>query len=164
VEVTISTAILLIATIIMATVFTGAAISQLYTFENAFKQVSTANQQMFASSITIIGEAQQTSPTSIQVWVKNIGQTAFSLGGSGINASYWDVFLTFPNGTYTRFSYGTSQHNCWSAQILNGGGTGVWENGQTLLITIYTQQVDPGSYTVRITLPNGVSAEDKFSF
>jgi len=152
----------------MATVFTGAAISQLYTFENSFKQISTANEQILGSSITIIGEAQQTSPSSIQVWVKNIGQTSFSLSGSGSNTTYWDVFLTFPNGTYARFSYGTSENNCWSAQILNagatGGATGVWQNGETLLITIYTPDVVQGSYTVRVTLPNGVSAEDKFSF
>ena len=163
-EVTISTAILLIATIIMATVFTGAAITQLYTFENSFKQVSTENAAIFGSSIVIIGEAQQSSPNAIQVWVKNIGQTSFSLDGSGSNATYWDVFVTFPNGTYTRFSYGSSQNNCWSAQILNGGGTTVWENGETLLLTIYTPRIDPGSYTIRITLPNGVSTQDKFSF
>ena len=163
-EVTISTAILLIATIIMATVFTGAAITQLYTFQNSLKQVSNANAQIFGSSIVIIGEAQQVSPNSIQVWVKNIGQTSFPITGSGTNASNWDVFLTFPNGTYTRFSYSSSHNNCWDAQILNAGTTGLWANGDTVLITIYTSSIIPGSYTVSITLPNGVSTTDKFSF
>ena len=153
----------------MATVFTGAAITQLYTFENSLRQVSTANAQIFGSSIVIIGEAQQATPSSIQVWIKNIGQTSFVVSDSGINASYWDIFLTFPDGAYTRFSYcqPSSQDSCWTAQILNAGtaGTaGVWTNGETLLLTIYTPSVIPGSYTVSITLQNGVSATDKFSF
>ena len=163
-EVTISTAILLIATIIMATVFTGAAISQLYTFQNSLKQISEQNQQIFGTSITIISETQETSPNAILVWVKNIGTTSFTLSGSGSNATYWDVFITFPNGTYTRFNYGNGQNNCWNAQILNAHTTGLWEQGETLLLTIYTQRIDSGPYTVRLTLPNGVSTEQQFSF
>ena len=169
-EVTISTAILLIATIIMATVFTGAALTQLYSFQNSLKQVSSQNQEIFASSITIIGEAQNTTgtPHSIVIWAKNIGQTPFPMieSGSG-NASYWDLFITFPDGTYTRFSYNAvAQNGCWNGGILNSVGTaGVWQQGETLEIYAYSTKVpQPGSYSVRLTMPNGVSAQDTFSF
>lgn len=163
-EVTISTAILLIATIIMATVFTGAAITQLYTFQNSLKEISSQNQQVFGTSITIISETQEDSPNRILIWVKNVGVTSFALDGSGSNTTYWDLFITFPNGTYNRFSYSSGQYNCWNAQILNARTAGLWEQGETLLLTIYTERIDSGSYTVRLTLPNGVSTEEQFSF
>ena len=153
----------MIATIIMATVFTGAALSQLYSFQNSFKEVSIKNQEIFATSIVIIGETNASSPNRIVVWVKNTGQTPFALSGLGDNASYWDVFITFPNGTYQRFTYNpTAQYNCWSVQILNGAG-GVWQTGETIQLTIYTSSVPSGAYDVRLTLSNGVGAEDKFS-
>jgi len=162
VEVTISTAILLIATIIMATVFTGAALSQLYTFQNSLKEISQENQQAFGTNLVIIGEAQESSPSSILVWVKNVGQTSFSLDGT----NSWDVFLTFPNQSYIRFSYNTAQSDCWNAQLLNPSTPGIWQQGETVLITVYipSGQITSGSYSVRLTMPTGVSVQDQFSF
>jgi archaellum component FlaF (FlaF/FlaG flagellin family) len=165
VQVTISTAILLITTIIMASIFTGAALSQLYSFQNSFKEVSSRNQEIFASSISIIGETKSSSPNRIIIWVKNIGQTSFPLTGSTTNATYWDLFITFPNGTYERFTYDpTAQSNCWDVQILNDkGAVGVWEDGETIQLTIYTYTIPSGAYEIRLTLSNGVSNQDKFS-
>jgi archaellum component FlaG (FlaF/FlaG flagellin family) len=164
VNVTISTAILLITTIIAASIFTGAALTQLYSFQNTFKEVSSRNQQIFASSIVIIGETKNaSSPTSIIVWVKNIGRTSFPL----TDAAYWDLFIVFPDGTYQRFTYNnsTTQNNSWGVKILNDKGTiGVWENGETIQITAYTNSIASGSYEVRLTVSNGVTAQDKFSF
>jgi hypothetical protein len=155
----------MITTIIAATVFTGAALTQLYSFQNTFKEVGSRNQEIFASSITIIGETSVTSPNRMIVWAKNIGRTSFSLTGSTTDASYWDLFITFPNGTYQRFNYSaTGQDNCWNVQILNDKGTiGAWENGETIQITIYTNTIASGAYEVRLTLSNGVLAQDKFS-
>jgi hypothetical protein len=149
----------------MASVFAAAALSQLYTFQNAFKEVSLKNQDLFGSSVVIIGEAEASS-NQIIIWVKNTGKTSFGISGGALNASYWDLFLTFPNETYARFgecSQGSST-NCWSAQILNDQGTtGVWEEGETLQITVHTSIIPPGSYDVRLTLPTGVTCEDNFS-
>jgi len=166
VNVTISSAILLITTIIAASIFTGAALSQLYSFQNSLKEISSKNQEIFGSSIEIISEAKATSPNRILIWLKNIGQTSFSLDGGGYNTTYWDLFITFPNGSYTRFDYtNPCASNCWTAQILNDKGTvGLWEYGETLQITVYTSSIPSGSYGARIALPNGVTCEDKFSF
>ena len=57
-QVTISTALLMITTIIAASVFSAAALAQLYQFQNAMKDVSSRNEEVFSSSITIIGEAE----------------------------------------------------------------------------------------------------------
>lgn len=164
-NVTISSAILLITTIIAASIFTAAALQQLYAFQNAFKDVSIRNEEMFSSSVTIVGETMASSPNRIIVWVKNTGRTSFRLEGGTVNGTFWDLFITFPNATYKRFNYvyGCSS-DCWNGQILNDKGTiGLWEEGETLQVTVYTASVPAGSYEVRLALPNGVTCEDKFS-
>ena len=158
----------MIATIIAASVFTGAALSELYTFENTFKQVGSRNQAVFESSITIIGETQASSPNRILIWVKNTGTTSFLLTGSvnGTDQQFWDVFLTFPNNTYHRFPYSsTAQHDCFNVTILNAvGSSGFWSTGETVQLTIYTNAIPSGAYRVSLSLSNGVTAEDNFSF
>ena len=180
-QVVISTAILLIATIIAASVFTAAALSELYTFQNTFKEVGSKNQAFYESSITIIGETNATSlnhsPSEIIVWVKNTGATSFTIGGTDGDPQNWDVFITFPNGTYARFPFyqvSTSGScssgqggNCFNVWLLNtGGGTGTWEAGETIQVTIYAQQstLAPGQYQISLSLSNGVTAQDNFSF
>ncbi len=162
-NVSMSVAILTISTIIAASIFAGAAISQLYSFQNVLKEVGQSNQEMMSSSIQIIGESK--SSTYISVWVKNVGRSSFRLNEGTVNASYWDLFLTFPNGTFRRFPYSPSgSSQCWKAQIQNDmGTTGVWERGETIEMKIYTSSIPSGSYRVRLTLPNGISAEDTFS-
>jgi len=164
VEVTISEAILLIATIIAASIFAGAAISQLYSFQNTLSQVSSKDQQLLGSSVAIIGESEAAS-NQIYIWVKNTGQTSFGLNKGAQNATYWDLFLTFPNQSYVRFSYDPNcSYDCWSAQILNGNGAvGMWSQGETIQITLHTNSIPSGSYDVRLTLPNAITAEDSFS-
>jgi archaellum component FlaG (FlaF/FlaG flagellin family) len=159
VNVTISSAILMIATIIAASIFTAAALQQLYAFQNAFKDVSMRNQEMFSTSITVVGETRNAS--GIVIWVKNTGRTSFSLNGT-----FWDLFITFPSKTYQRFNYmsGCSDNNnCWDAQMLSDNGNGVWEEGETIVICVRTASVPAGSYEVRLALPNGVTCEDQFS-
>ena len=166
-NVTITSAILMITSIIMASIFTAAALQQLYAFQNAFKDVSIRNEEMFSSSITIIGEARNASSPNnpIVIWVKNTGRTSFQLRNGTADGTLWDLFITFPSGTYERFNYSsTCSNDCWKAQILNDKGTiGLWEQGETLQITVYATSVPAGSYQVRLALPNGVTCEDKFS-
>ncbi len=162
---TISLAIITISTIIAASIFAGAAISELYSFQNVFREVSQSNQEKMSSNIQIIGEAKPSSYSYIQVWVKNTGRSSFRLNGGSVNSSYWDVFLTFPNATIKRFTYSpTGSSNCWNAQIQNDmGTTGVWEQGETIEMKIYTSSIPSGSYQIRLALPNGIGAEDTFS-
>ena len=164
-NVTISSAILMIVTVIAASIFSAAALEQLYAFQNVFKDVSSRNEEMFSSSITIIGETKTSSPSSIIIWVKNTGRTSFRLQDATANATFWDLFMIFPNETYKRFDYVSAcSDDCWGAQILNDRGTiGLWEEGETLEISVYTASIPAGSYEVRLALPNGVTCDDKFS-
>lgn len=164
-NVTISTAILMITTVIAASIFTAAALGQLYAFQNAFKDVSSRNEEVFSSSITIIGETMTSSPSRIIIWVKNTGRTSFRLEGGTVNATFWDLFIVFPNETYKRFNYVSGcSDDCWNAEILNDKGTsGLWEQGETLEVSAYTASIPTGSYEVRVALPNGVTCQDRFS-
>ena len=165
VSVTIISAILLIVTVVAASIFSAAALQQLYAFQNAFKDVSSRNEEMFSSSITVIGETKTSSPSRIVIWVKNTGRTSFRLEGSSLNASSWDLFVVFPNETYRRYSYVSAcSSDCWNAQILDDKGTtGLWEESETLQIYVYVASIPTGSYEVRLTLSNGVTCEDTFS-
>lgn len=169
-QVVISTAILLIATIIAASVFTAAAISELYTFQNTFKEVGSKNQALYESSITIEGEAQASSPLRIVIWVKNIGTTSFQMSGSDSDPQYWDVFITFPSGNVTKFPYTAggceSPNECFDTVLLNGqAGSTMWETGETVQITICgLTSIPSGSYQVSLSLSNGATAQDNFSF
>jgi archaellum component FlaF (FlaF/FlaG flagellin family) len=165
VNVTISSAILLITTIIAASIFTAAALEQLYAFQNAFKDVGIRNEEILSSSITIIGETMKSSPNRIVIWAKNTGRTTFMLQGGDFNASFWDLFITFPNGTYTRFSYVSGGvTDCWDGTILSDKGTiGLWERGETLEISVYTTSIPVGSYEVRLALQNAVTCDEQFS-
>jgi hypothetical protein len=164
-DTTISVAILTIATVVAASIFAGVAIQQLYSFQNVFRDVSQTNQELMSSSVQIIGEAKSSSSSYISVWVKNIGRSSFRLNGGSLNASYWDVFLTFPDMTRTRFTYSaTGSSSCWNAQILNDMGIiGSWEKGETIEIRIYTPSIPSGSYTIQLNLPNGIGSQDTFS-
>jgi archaellum component FlaG (FlaF/FlaG flagellin family) len=173
VQVVISTAILLIATIIAASVFTAAALSELYTFQNTFKEVGSKNQAAYESSISIIGETNETKEGQIIVWVKNTGTTSFTMSGADGDPQYWDLFITFPNGAYTRFPYSSTtgcsagqDGNCFNVMLLNDvSGTGIWATGETIQLTITTSQtITAGSYQVSLSLSNGVTAQDTFSF
>ena len=168
-QVVVSTAILLIATIIAASVFTAAALSELYTFQNTFREVGSKNQAYYETSITIIGEAKGSASGEIDVWVKNTGTTSFTITASG-DPQYWDVFITFPGGTYTRFPYGSSctagGSPCFAVTLLNtGGGTATWETGDTVQLSIFTNvSLQSGAYQVSLSLSNGATAQDNFSF
>jgi archaellin len=191
VQVVVSTAILLIATIIAASVFTGAALSELYTFQNTFKQVGSKNQAFYETSITIIGEANVSAPSTggstnlneIEVWVKNTGTTSFQVSATG-DPQYWDVFLTFPNGTNTRYPYsstctvaqviGPPWNPCFNVVLMNGMSGSSWATGDTIQLTIITEygsannnvgcgRLPVGSYEVSLSLSNGANAQDSFS-
>lgn len=162
-NVSISVAILTISTIIAASIFAGAAMSEMYSFQNVMKEVGQSNKDVLSSSVKIIDQSKSSS--FLSVWVKNTGQTSFRLDEQIASASYWDVFLKFPNGTLKRFTYNpTGSSECWNGQILNDMGTiGLWEKGETIEIKIFTASIPNGSYKVRLALPNGVGDETTFS-
>lgn len=108
------------------------------------------------TDIEIIAVAANSSGTSIDAWVKNVGVAPIM----GLSAS--DVFVVTPGVRYDSMLYAASGDNTWTE--LPAGTS--WNRGQTLHMAITLPAGDPlitGNHTIRVSTPNGILAERVFS-
>lgn len=144
--------ILIIASIIVATAMAGIIMSQVGTFESTFTATSESQKNEMLTKIKVIYAVRNAtaSPPVLEVWVKNIGIDPITAPTS------MDVYYG-PVGSAQRVPYSAS------------GGEDTWEfyslpttiqKMDTVQIRISDTQLTTGeTYTVRITAPNGVSAD-----
>lgn len=98
-----------------------------------------------------------TAGNSVDAWVKNIGTSRIL----GIANS--DIFFG-EYGNISRISYGTngSPLPYWSYDL--EGDYTIWEQTATNAITIHlSDSLDPGVYSFKMVLPNGIFDETSFS-
>jgi archaellum component FlaF (FlaF/FlaG flagellin family) len=165
-HVMVSSAIILIAVVVATTIFVGAGFSQVEEIRAAFNANVRGYRQQLLSDIEIVNVARDPSNPTLYLWVKNTGPVSVRLtGASSYNASYWDLFLTYPDGTVVNPTYSTSgSTNTWSATIVNDRPeTGRWERGETVQITVNLSTLPTGTYTVKLALPTGASDEETFT-
>ncbi len=106
------------------------------------------------SQIEIINVCNNTS--AVQLWVKNVGTSRITT----IENS--DVFISFQGGI-SRIAYGSvgSPLPYWNYQ-LQGSNT-IWGQTVTNEITInLASPLAPGTYQVKVVIPNGISDETTF--
>ena len=144
--------ILIIASIIVATAMAGIIMSQVGTFESTFTATSESQKNELLTKIKVIYAVRNAtaSPPILEVWVKNIGIDPITAPTS------MDVYYG-PVGSAQRVPYSAS------------GGEDTWkyktipttiQKMDTVQIRISDTQLTTGqTYTVRITAPNGVSAD-----
>jgi len=152
----ISVSIITIASVVCATML----ISVLYpAMDRASSSVTLTAEAMgdqIRTDIEIIEKANNTGNTECYIWVKNTGSSTIDKLDSTI-----DLFF---GGTsdFTRMTYADAPG--W---IYNECGVedGRWVPKETLKITITdTDKISTGNCYVKISLYNGESAEDVFSF
>jgi archaellum component FlaF (FlaF/FlaG flagellin family) len=107
------------------------------------------------SQIEIIQATGSTSSDTVYIWAKNIGTSRID----AIEQS--DLFLG-PEGEADRIAYGgEAPLPSWTYSIENGTE---WGTGSTIKITvIFTDNLSPGTYTLKLVIPNGIQAEYYFS-
>ena len=150
----ISTAIIVIAGVLMASIFAIAVISQVGAIDSTFKSLSRNALDKMKTSIDIV--YLTVNDTYFVVYVKNTGQRSIS-----INELY-STDIYFGNGTKVKlYTYGTSGLNIWNYTETISDNT--WGTGETLIIRIYNSTSIEGPYYIKIVLPNGVSDEDTFT-
>ena len=150
----VSEAILVIASIVLATAISGVVMSQLGIFQGAFT-ASVQNQKDIALTMIKTIYATNSSSTKINVWVKNIGvnditnptlvDVYFGKIGSLQNIPYSTVGPT-PNWNYTSPLTSWQAKNTVQINIFYGG---ILQKNTT--------------YMVRIATPNGVNDDYIFS-
>ena len=108
------------------------------------------------TSIEIIAVTSDSAGTTIDAWVKNVGATPIL----GLKKS--DVFIITPGIRFDAMTHAPSGDNSWTEQPPNSP----WNRGDTLHLGITLPAGSPlttGDHTLRVSTPNGVTAEKFFS-
>ena len=150
----VSTAIVAIAGIVMASIFAVALLSQVGVIDSTFRGVSQNAINKMKTSIDIVYLTLNGS--YFVVYVKNTGQRSISVD----EIELIDVY--FGNDSMQLYVYNTTGLGIWNYTEVSPDNT--WSVGETLIIRIYNETAIEGpTYYVKIVLPNGVSDEDTYT-
>jgi archaeal flagellar protein FlaG len=157
----ISTALLMIATVVAAVALINAVFPSIYGMSGSIQAVTNNVNDRMKTEIQFIYETPDSSGNSLAAWVKNTGQTQMTPGE--LNDS--DLFISDADGVMQLASLNSSTAPCWTYTIENGNGNGIWGPGETLEINLNTNQpfVQGNNYDIRLVLYNGAYCEDSFS-
>jgi len=155
-EKVISTALLIIASVIAALALINAVLPALGKSSSALATANSVAAARIKTDIDVIHSTGDTSGT-ITVWVKNVGaQVIKSVKDS-------DVIITKPTaaGGVKRLAYVSGcTSECWNFTIEDSAAD--WSTAVTVKFTLSTT-VTAGSYSIFVATPNGVSGTKDFS-
>jgi flagellar protein FlaG len=145
-------AILIIASIVVATSIAGVVMSQVGTFESTFTATSEAQKNEMLTKLKVIHVMRNTtaSPPTLEIWTKNIGIDPITAPTS------IDVYFG-ESGSAQRITYSASGgEDTWKFQSLPT----IIQKMDTFQIKITDSQLTSGkTYVVRVTAPNGVYSD-----
>jgi archaeal flagellar protein FlaG len=145
-------AILIIASIVVATSIAGVVMSQVGTFESTFTATSEAQKNEMLTKLKIIHVMRNTtaSPPTLEIWTKNIGIDPITAPTS------IDVYFG-ESGSAQRITYSASGgEDTWKFQSLPT----MIQKMDTFQIKITDSQLTSSkTYVVRVTAPNGVYSD-----
>jgi flagellar protein FlaG len=149
-------AILIIASIIVATTIAGVVMSQVGSFESTFTATSQNQKNELLTKIKVIHVLRNAtdSPPNLEVWVKNIGIDPITTPTS------MDIYFG-PTGAAQRIPYSAEGgEDTWRFQTLPT----MIQKMDTIQIRITDSQLAVGTtYTLRVSAPNGVYTDYVFS-
>ncbi len=159
----ISTAILIIAGIIVATAIASTMYSQASLMISAVRIASKISEDRVRTEIKIVHVAINSSENSshLLIFIKNIGSRGITQEeiiksdiyiGSDTCSTIYHYSL---NPVKSRFS--------WSYTIIDINGDGVWSPGETIVLRAFNSTAINQPICVKIVLPNGVSHEALFN-
>ena len=153
-EKVITTALLLIASIIAAMALTNAVLPAANKSSGALLAANTVAADRIKTDIEIVHASGNDTSNKITLWVKNIGTKNIV----PINAS--DVILTTPSDVLRLPYVSGCSSECWDYSI-EGSGLD-WNQSVTVKFTLSTS-VTTGVYTITVSVVNAVSAVKDFS-
>ncbi|MBM2819383.1 MAG: hypothetical protein HW410_1065 [Nitrosarchaeum sp.] len=149
-------AILIIASIVVATSVAGIVMSKVGSFESTFTATSESQKNIMLTKLTIPYAIKNATSTNIvEVWVKNVGIDPVT------NPTSMDVYFG-PIGSVKRYQYDTSAiDDTWKFKTLP---TIIQKTDAVQIrITESNPGLSAGTYMIRITAPNGVYSDYIFS-
>ncbi len=152
----LSEGILIIASVILASVIAGIIMHQVGVFESSFTATSEGQKKMMLTKIKIV-YATNTTDSHVNVWVKNIGVNPI------LDVNKTDVYFGEINAVTNIFHNTTFQaEDTWMYdQPLPQPA---WQIGETHSINITDSNIQRGvTYLVSVSTPNGVTDEHIFS-
>ncbi len=152
---TIVTALLIIAGVVSAVAMFNALYPAIMQSNDAITGMERRADDRMKTQIEIIHATKPTTSSDVLVWVKNVGSIRI------VGADLSDVFFG-PEGNFARIPYGTGTPH-WEYTIENASD---WTPAATLRINIvgYPTLVAGARYFIKISLPNGIGAEEYFSW
>lgn len=158
----ISSALLMIATIVATVALINAVIPSIYSMSGSITSVTHSVNEQMKTDVKFIYETTDDS-NHLTAWVKNTGQTQIPL----TNFNRTDVFYGDANGAMARAQLNSTDYPAWTFSLENDNGNGQWDPGETIRLDI-TAPVDQPfvtgtDYKVRLTLYNGAFCEDYFT-
>ncbi len=165
----ITTALLIVISMVLALVLFNAAYPAIQEGGQAIGNLSSRAEERMRSQIAIIHAAGEydadgnwmdsnaNGDFEVFLWIKNIGDTR-------VNAiDRMDIFFG-PEGNFMRIPFretDTDPRPNWSSHVENAAE---WTPRATLRITLHYGGMPPptGRYFVRVTLPNGITADTTF--
>jgi len=150
----ISTALLLIASVIAATALINAVLPAANKSSGALLAANSAAADRIKTDIEIVHASGNDTSDKITLWVKNIGTKNIA----PISAS--DVILTTPSDVLRLPYVSGCSSECWDYLVEDSGSD--WKQSVTVKFTLSTS-VTTGVYTITLSVVNAVSAVKDFS-
>jgi hypothetical protein len=145
----VTTAILVVAGIVIAAMVASTVISQYYMIDSTIRGASRGVEDRLRTRVEVVHGAVEGD--HFVVFVKNTGRRVIAV--SEVESA--DVY--FGRACETLYRLGSGPRT-WSYEELYADG--VWSIGETLILRIYNgTAVGPPPYCVKIVLPNGVVSE-----
>ena len=150
----ISTALLLIASVIAATALINAVLPAANKSSGALLMANSVAADRIKTDIEIVHASGNDTSNKITLWVKNIGTKNIA----PISAS--DVILTTPSDVLRLPYVSGCSSECWDYLVEDSGSD--WKQSVTVKFTLSTS-VTTGVYTITLSVVNAVSAVKDFS-
>ncbi|AKB33310.1 hypothetical protein MSSIH_2620 [Methanosarcina siciliae HI350] len=151
----ITSAILVIVSVIAAVAFVNAVLPSVYGLSESYSSVARSMEDQFKTDIDII--FIYPDGNDVYVWIKNVGSSDIPLS----KLQYCDVFIVSSSG-YWNPGLEAASAPSWDYTLENGDGD-TWNRGETIKVTIALDALPSDIYKLTFFLYNGVSTSDTFS-
>ncbi len=156
----IGEAILIIASVVLASTVAALVLNQIGIFESTFTATTQGQKEILLTKVKII-LATNTTDTHVAIWVKNTGINPIAF------VDKFDVYFGQIN-QIQRIPYNAITQSDLTWQYWNATDpdipTPVWQKMETFAINVTDNNLVPGAtYHVTVSTPNGVTDEHIFS-
>ncbi len=153
-----SEAILIIASVVIATSIAGVVMSQVGIFESTFTATSQNQKDIMLTKVKIV-YATNTTDTNVNIWIKNIGINPIT-DVDKVDVYYGEIGQVY-NMVYDQGCSPPCLDDTWKYDVVPDP---FWQIMDTFSLNITDDDLQKDvTYVVSVTTPNGVTDEHIFS-